>query len=310
MIAWLFPGQGAQAVGMGQALYETSAAAREVFERADDALGWSVSKVCFEGPASELMRTPITQPALLTVSTAVLAAIREAVPDLPEPTFAAGHSLGEYSALVATGAIRLEDAVRLVHLRGKAMQEAVPEGQGSMAAILAPDDVVWQLCEDAAQGDVLTPANFNAPGQVVIAGHFAAVERALDLADERQLRAMPLKVSAPFHCSLMSPAAAVMQDALSRTAVRAPAVPVVSNVEARPNADPARVPDLLVRQVDGPVLWSQSVQWLVEQGVTRAIEIGSGKVLAGLLKRIDKRISVLGVGDPAGVARVEEFLAT
>ncbi len=309
MIAWLFPGQGAQEVGMGKALHESSGAAREIFERADAALGWSISKVCFEGPQEELVRTANTQPALLTTSLAALAALREALPDLPEPQFVAGHSLGEYSALVAAGAMQLEDAVRLVHLRGKAMQEAVPEGQGGMAAIMASAEEAIALCRDAAQDEVLSPANFNAPSQVVIAGHAAAVERAINLAQERKLRAMSLKVSAPFHCSLMAPAATIMRQALADVRIAAPQTPVVTNVEAKPNDDPDRTAELLVRQVDGPVKWMQSVELMATRGVERALEIGPGRVLSGLLRRIDKRIKVMSVGDPQSAAKVEEFLS-
>jgi [acyl-carrier-protein] S-malonyltransferase len=309
MIAWLFPGQGAQEVGMGRLLHESSPAAREVFERADAALGWSISKICFEGPQDDLVRTANTQPALVTVSLAALAALREAQPDLPEPRFVAGHSLGEYSALVAAGALQLEDAVRLVHLRGKAMQEAVPEGQGSMAAIMASAEDTIALCRDAAGDEVLAPANFNAPGQIVIAGHAAAIDRAIHLAQDRKLRAMPLKVSAPFHCSLMAPAASAMKQALTNVKLAKPRIPVVTNVEATPNQDPERTAELLVRQVDGPVRWAQSIELMASQGVERAIELGPGRVLAGLVRRIDKRIKVISVGDPESVARVNEFLS-
>lgn len=294
---------------MGKALYDASSAARQVFERADAALGWSISKLCFEGPEEELTRTANTQPAIVTTSIAALAALREAVPALPAPVLAAGHSLGEYSALVASGALSLEDAVTLVHLRGKAMQEAVPVGQGAMAAIMGGDpDAVRALCADAAEGDVLSPANFNAPGQVVIAGSAVAVERAARLAGDRKLKAIPLKVSAPFHCALMAPAARAVEQALGSVVVTAPAFPVVSNVDATPNADPARVASLLVRQIDGPVRWEESIQHMAGAGVDKALEIGPGKVLAGLVKRIDKRIAVLGVGDPAAMANVAEFL--
>jgi [acyl-carrier-protein] S-malonyltransferase len=309
MIAWLFPGQGTQDVGMGKAFYEASAAARAVFERADAALGFSISKLCFEGPKEELTLTMNTQPAILTASVATLAALREANPALPLPAFAAGHSLGEYSALVAAGALSLEDALRLVHLRGRAMQEAVPEGQGAMAAILGGDaESARKLCEDAAQGEVLAPANFNAPGQVVISGSRSAVERATALAADRKLKAIPLNVSAPFHCSLMAPAARAVEQALGNVAVQPLAFPVVSNVEGSANADAARVPELLVRQIDGAVLWDQSVMTMAEAGVTRALELGPGKVLAGLVKRIDKRIQVLSVSDPDGLGKLAEFL--
>lgn len=308
--AWLFPGQGTQVVGMGKALFDVSPKAREVFGRADEALGWSLSKLCFEGPEDALTLTKHTQPAVVAVSIAALEAVREAVPDLPLPDFAAGHSLGEYSALVASGALALEDAVRLVHLRGKAMQDAVPEGVGAMAALMGADaDAAKQLCLDAAEGDVLQPANFNAPGQIVIGGHKAAVERAQKLAGERKLKAIPLKVSAPFHCSLMQPAADAMRDAFASISFKAPAFPIVSNVEARPNQDAARITELLVKQIAGAVLWHDSVSFMAESGVDRALEIGPGKVLAGLVKRIDKRIRVHSIGEPGAIAEVGAFLA-
>lgn len=310
-IAWLFPGQGTQFVGMGKALCDASAAAREVFERADRALGWSISKLCFEGPESELTLTKHTQPAIVTTSIAALAALREAHPDLSAPAAAAGHSLGEYSALVAAGAISLEDAVRLVHLRGKAMQDAVPEGQGAMAAVMGGDaDAVRRLCAEAAEGEVVSPANFNAPGQIVIAGHASAVGRASALASKYKLKAIPLKVSAPFHCELMAPAARAVQAALAEIQLGPLAFPVVPNVEARENSDTSRVPDLLVRQIDGPVLWEQTITAMAESGVRRALEIGPGKVLAGLVKRIDKRISVYAAGDPESIAEVADRLAS
>jgi [acyl-carrier-protein] S-malonyltransferase len=308
-IAWLFPGQGTQTVGMGKALADASSAAREVFERADAALGAPLSNLCFEGPAAELMLTANTQPAILATSIAALAALREAIPDLPSPEYAAGHSLGEYSALVAAGAIAFEDAVRLVRLRGQAMQAAVPEGEGAMAAILGGDEAaVRALCDAAREGDVVAPANFNAPGQIVIAGHAAAVRRAGELAGSRKLKAIALNVSAPFHSALMEPAARAVERALLTVTVRAPSFPVVSNVDAAPNQDAAAIPGLLVRQIDGAVLWDQSVRWLAAQGVTHALEIGPGKVLAGLVRKIDKRIAVHGVGDPDGLATVRAFL--
>lgn len=309
--AWLFPGQGTQQVGMGKELYAASAAAREVWARADAALGFSLKNLCFEGPEAELTLTMNAQPAIVTTSIAALAAIREALPGLALPAFGAGHSLGEYSALVAAGALTLEDAVKLVHLRGQAMQEAVPAGVGGMAAILGGDTAaVEALCRDAAQGEVVSPANFNTPGQIVISGHKAAVERAAALAGERKLKATMLNVSAPFHCSLMAPAAARMQTALGAVTPGALAFPVVANVEAKPNADASRVAGLLVRQVDSPVRWDESVVAMAEAGVTRALEIGPGKVLANMTKRIDKRITVLSVGDSESVGKVAEFLAS
>jgi [acyl-carrier-protein] S-malonyltransferase len=308
--AWFFPGQGTQQVGMGKQLYESSPAAREVWERADRALGFSIKNLCFEGPEAELTLTKHAQPAIVTASIAALAAVKEAQPALPQPACAAGHSLGEYSALVAAGALDFEDAVRLVHLRGQAMQDAVPAGLGGMAAILGGDAAtVEALCRDAAQGEVVSTANFNTPGQIVISGHKSAVERAAALAAERKLKATLLNVSAPFHCSLMAPAAARMKSALAEVQVGALAFPVYANVEAKPNQDAARVAELLVKQVDSPVLWDQTVLAMAGAGVTRALEIGPGKILANMAKRIDKRVGVLSVGDPESVAKVGEFLA-
>jgi len=294
---------------MGKELYASSAAAREVWERADRALGFSLKNLCFEGPEAELTLTMNAQPAIVTTSIAALAALREAVPELPLPAFAAGHSLGEYSALVATGALSFEDAVKLVHLRGRAMQEAVPPGLGGMAAILGGDtQAVEALCRDAAQGEIVTPANFNTPGQIVISGHKSAVERAAALAGERKLKATMLNVSAPFHCSLMAPAAERMKTALAAITPGVLTFPVIANVDARPNADSGRIAELLVKQVDSPVKWDQSIAFMAEAGVTRALEIGPGKVLANMAKRIDKRISVQSVGDPESIGKVREFL--
>jgi [acyl-carrier-protein] S-malonyltransferase len=294
---------------MGKELYASSAAAREVWERADTALGFSLKNLCFEGPEAELTLTQHAQPAIVTTSIAALAAIREAFPELELPVCAAGHSLGEYSALVAAGAIGFEDAVRLVQLRGQAMQDAVPAGVGGMAAILGGEAAaVEQLCRDAAQGEVVAPANFNTPGQIVISGHKSAVERAAALAGERKLKATMLNVSAPFHCSLMAPAAARMRTALAAVTLGALSFPVLANVEAKPNAEAARVAELLVRQVDSPVLWDRTVLAMAEAGVTRALEIGPGKILANMTKRIDKRVSVLSVGDSESAAKVADFL--
>lgn len=306
--AWLFPGQGSQQVGMGRALCEASPAARAIFERADRALGWSLRALVFEGPEAELTLTKNAQPAIVTSSIATLEALRESNPDLADPAFAAGHSLGEYSALVAAGSLRFEDAVRIVHLRGKAMQEAVPEGQGAMAAILGADaETVVSLCAEASDGEIVTPANFNSAGQIVIAGHAGAVARARSLAEQRKLKAIPIKVSAPFHSPLMAPAARVVDEALAAVTVEPLRFPVISNVEARANSEATRVRELLVRQVDSPVLWEQSVRLMAEHGVTHALEIGPGKVLSGLVKRIDKRIATQTVFDPDSIAAARTF---
>lgn len=292
---------------MGKAVYERSAAARDVFRRADEALGFSLSKLCFQGPEAELGLTANTQPAILTTSTAVLAALKEAYPELPAPAFVAGHSLGEYSALVAAGGLAFEDAVRLVRLRGQAMQDAVPPGKGAMAAILGGDeDTVRTLCKDASNGGVVEPANFNAPGQIVIAGDAAAVRRAGDLAGQRRLKAMFLNVSAPFHCSLMAPAARAVEKALESVTIHELTCPVIANATAEPNQSAALVKSLLVRQIDGPVLWEQSVRWLVAQGASRALEIGPGRVLAGLVRKIEKDLTTTGVADPESINKVVE----
>jgi len=294
---------------MGRELCAASAAAREVFERADRALGFSLQKLCFEGPLETLTLTENAQPAIVTASIAALAALREAHPTFPAPAFALGHSLGEYSALVAAGALSLEDAVRLVRLRGRAMQDAVPEGRGAMAAIMGGDEAAVQaLCDDAAEGETISPANFNAPGQIVISGAAAAVARARELAGSRGLKAIPLKVSAPFHSSLMAPAARAVEAALATMTLGTLAFPVVANVDARPNADSANVKGLLVRQIDGPVRWHESIAFVADAGVTKALEIGPGKVLAGLVKRIDKRITVFGCSEPSGVAGAAAFV--
>ncbi len=294
---------------MGKALFDSSKRAREVFERADAALGRSISKLCFEGPLSELTLTANTQPALVTTSIATLAALREALPELPEPACVLGHSLGEYSALVAAEALSLEQAVRLVELRGRAMQEAVPAGEGAMAAIIGGDIAqVEELCRDAAEGEILACANFNSPGQVVIAGDAKAVERASKLAPDRRLKAIALPVSAPFHCSLMQPAAQAVADALSQIQVAQPKFPVIANFNAELNTDAARVRELLVNQVCSPVLWQQSIARARQLGVTVAFEVGPGKVLAGLVKRIDKDLRVMGLSEPAHFLEASGFI--
>jgi [acyl-carrier-protein] S-malonyltransferase len=304
--ALLFPGQGSQKVGMGKALAAEIEAARRVFEEADDALGEALSRLCWEGPEAELVRTENTQPAILTTSIAVLRAIEVEVGPLAFDA-AAGHSLGEWSALVAAGALEFADAVRLVRVRGRAMQEAVPVGQGAMAAILGLDAAaVAEVCAAAAEGEVVQPANFNGGGQVVISGHAAAVERAMAAARARgAMRAVPLQVSAPFHCSLMQPAADRMREALAEVTVGAMRVPVVSNVEAAPNQDPSRVVDLLIRQVTAPVRWEESVVRLARDGVVRGLELGAGSVLRGLCKRIAKELAVVSIGEPGEVRQLD-----
>lgn len=310
-IAWLFPGQGSQSVGMGKDVLEASPGARAVFERVDAALGEKLSRLVLEGPEEQLTLTANAQPAIVATSCAVLAAVRERVPTLAPPAFAAGHSLGEYSALVAAEALTLEDAVRLVRARGRAMQEAVPAGTGAMSAVMGVEpEKLEALCRQAANGgDIVSPANFNAPGQIVVAGHAAAVARLGELAAAEKGRVIPLKVSAPFHCALMAPAARVVQSELERARVQPPKFPIVANFDAQPNSDAARVKELLVRQVDGPVRWEASVRLMAERGVTHALEIGPGKVLAGLVKRIAKDIKVLSIADAASLDQVAAFLA-
>lgn len=303
MRAYLFPGQGSQKVGMGKALAESYPEARAVYDEASAALGFDISRLCFEGPEAELTLTANAQPAILTTSVAALRVL-EAHTGL-KPDFVAGHSLGEYSALVAAGALALPDAVRLVNLRGKFMQEAVPAGIGAMAAILGLEAAAIEtVCAEVrAETDaVISPANLNGGGQVVIAGDKAAVDRAVELLKQRGAkRAVPLQVSAPFHCALMKPAADKLAGELAKVAFRAPAVPVVTNVEATPNQDPERLRALLVEQVTAPVRWEESVQKLAALGVTRAVEVGAGAVLAGLVKRIAPGIEVRPAGDPEAI---------
>lgn len=315
-VAWIFPGQGSQLVGMGKDVVAASAAAKDIFSRVDAALapelGRSISQLCFEGPDSDLVLTAHTQPAVVATSIAVLAAIRERHPSLPAPMFAAGHSLGEYAAIVAAGALRVEDACVVVHRRGKAMQAAVPAGEGAMSAVMGLDAAaIEEVCREAASatGQVVAPANFNAPGQVVIAGGSKGVGRAGELVAARKGKAIPLRVSAPFHCELMRPAAAIVRDALSQFEMQTLAFPVVSNVDAMPRTDPSQVKDALFRQVDAPVRWQRSIETMVEKGVTHFVEIGPGKVLQGLVKRIFKEAKTYGVGDAASIDGLAGFLA-
>ncbi|MGA3120647.1 MAG: ACP S-malonyltransferase [Polyangiaceae bacterium] len=309
-IAWLFPGQGSQFVGMCKDVVKSSTAAHAILERANHALGESLSELILEGPDDRLTLTVNAQPALVATSCAVLEAIRERLPGLPLPAFAAGHSLGEYSALVAGEALCLEDAVRLVRTRGRAMQEAVAPGTGTMSAIVGMDpERLEAICAQAAEGSVVAPANFNAPGQVVVAGHAAAVARVGELVISERGRAIPLKVSAPFHCALMAPAARTLEAELALVNVLPPRFPIVANFNAQANIDPSRTRELLVRQVDGPVRWDASVRFMVAHGVTHALEIGPGKVLAGLVKRIAKEVKVLSVGDLASLGELHSFMA-
>lgn len=292
MLALLFPGQGSQEVGMGRDVYQASASARAVFDAADQVLGMSLSRLCFEGPEEELVRTELQQPAILTTSIALLRALEERV--ALAPAYLAGHSLGEYSALVAAGAIGFADAVRLVHVRGRLMQEAVPEGRGAMAAVMGcGPEAVEEACRlaGAETERVVAPANYNGPLQTVIAGDAAAVESACRRArDGGARRIMPLPVSAPFHCPLMAPAAEKLAAELAGVRFSDPVPPVVTNVEARPNESAGRIPELLRSQLSAPVRFHQMVAHLAELGVHRFLEIGPGGVLSGLVGRIDRRL--------------------
>ncbi|MBX3518836.1 MAG: ACP S-malonyltransferase [Xanthobacteraceae bacterium] len=304
-VAFTFPGQGSQAVGMGKALADSFPAAKAVFDEVDAALAQKLSAVMWEGPQETLTLTENAQPALMAVSVAVMKVLEsEAGLDLArDAKFVAGHSLGEYSALAAAGAFSITDAAKLLKIRGQAMQKAVPVGTGAMAALLGVElDAAKALAAEAAQGEVCDVANDNGGGQVVVSGSKAAVERAAELAKGKSIRAMMLPVSAPFHCALMQPAADAMRDALSKVQVNKPVVPVVANVTASAVSDPKEIVDLLVRQVTGTVRWRECVQYLANNGVTKIVEAGSGKVLTGLLKRIAKEVSGQNVGTPDDVA--------
>ena len=302
-IAFLFPGQGSQYVGMGKELFENFSLAKQVFEEADDALRFSISKLCFQGPEETLKLTENTQPAILTTSMACLRVLQNEKGFTPQLT--AGHSLGEYSSLVASGALAFSDAVRVVRLRGRFMQEAVPVGEGAMAAILGMErDEVERLCEEAAGGDVLAPANYNSPGQIVISGHTKAVERAVQAVKQKGKKAVLLPVSVPFHSALMKGAGDRLAKELEPISVGDLKIPVVTNVEAEINADKERVKPLLVAQVSSPVRWEESMRRVVHEGIERALEIGPGKVLSGLMKRIDSKIETATIEDIQTLKRI------
>ena len=312
MIAFVFPGQGAQKVGMGKALAQSHTVCRDAFAEADEALGESLSGLCFDGPAERLLLTEHTQPAILATSVAVLRLVESRG---VRASFAAGHSLGEYSAHVAAGTLSFPDALRIVRRRGRYMQEAVPLGEGAMAAILGLDEEgVARACAETMverAGRVVSPANLNAPGQIVIAGHADAVARAGERARELGAkRAIALAVSAPFHCALMKPAEDRLAPELRAIAASDPGIPVVANVDAEPKRDAAASIDALIRQVSSPVRWEQVVRRLIAEGVTTFVEVGPGSVLAGLIKKIDRGVQVMSIEDEQGLAAVEQLKAT
>ena len=308
--ALIFPGQGAQTIGMGKALADAYPAARAVFEEVDTALGESLSTLIWEGDQQELTLTHNAQPALMATSIAAFKALETEGFDISDASFVAGHSLGEYSALAASGAISIADTARLLRIRGEAMQKAVPVGLGAMAALLGLDfetaQAVAKEAAEAGDSEVCQAANDNDPGQVVVSGHKAAVERAVEIAKEKGAkRAVLLPVSAPFHCALMQPAADVMADALARVDVSAPEVPLVANVLAEAVTDPARIRELLVEQVTGSVRWRESVAWMGAEGVTEMWEIGAGKALSGMVRRINRDIACAAVGTPDDIAKLK-----
>lgn len=310
MRAFVFPGQGAQTIGMGKALADAYPAAKAVFDEVDAALGENLSGLIWGGDAEELTLTTNAQPALMATSLAAIKALEAEGVGVDAASFVAGHSLGEYSALAAAGAISIADTARLLRARGKAMQDAVPVGVGAMAAILGLDlEAVQAVAEEAAQGDVCQAANDNDPAQVVVSGHKAAVERAVEIAKAKGAkRALLLPVSAPFHCSLMAPAAEAMAGALAAVEIKAPAVPIVPNVVARAVSDPAEIRSLLVDQITGSVRWRESVMYMGGEGVTAIYEIGAGKALSGMVKRIDRGIATAAVATPDDVAAAADAL--
>ncbi len=308
--AFVFPGQGAQTIGMGQALAEAYPAAKAVFDEVDAALGEALSALIWEGDIETLTLTQNAQPALMATSLAAMRALEAEGVSMDAASFVAGHSLGEYSALCAAGAISLTDTARLLRTRGQAMQSAVPVGEGAMAAILGLDlEAVRAVAEEAAQGEVCQAANDNDPTQVVVSGAKAAVERAATIAkDKGAKRAIMLPVSAPFHCALMQPAADVMAEALAGVEIKAPAVPLVANVRAEAVSDPDMIRALLVEQVTGSVRWRESVQYMAAQGVTETWEIGAGKALSGMIRKIDRSIAGKALGTPDDVKAAVESM--
>jgi [acyl-carrier-protein] S-malonyltransferase len=302
LIAFIFPGQGAQTVGMGKELAGLYSVARHTFQEADEALGMSISQLCFEGPEDQLRMTEITQPAILTMSTAVLRVLQEKG---IVPQFVAGHSLGEYSAHVAAGTISFADAVRTVRNRGRYMQEAVPAGEGGMAAILGMSpDQVQQVCADAAEGEVVSPANINSPEQIAISGHLKAVERAAELAKQRGAKkARMLQVSAPFHCALMQPAQDRLAQDLHQLQFINPRIPVVSNIDGEPKTSGDASRQALIQQVTGAVQWTGCMQKLIGLGVQQYIEVGPGKVLCGLMRQIDRSQICMNVEDETSLQK-------
>jgi len=308
--AFVFPGQGAQTIGMGRELAESYPAAKAVFDEVDAALGENLSQLIWDGDIAELTLTQNAQPALMAVSLAAMKALEAEGLTIAAADYVAGHSLGEYSALAAAGTFSVSDAAKLLRARGLAMQAAVPVGEGAMAALLGLDfETAVSVAEDAAQGEVCSAANDNDPSQVVVSGHKAAVERAVDLAKERGAkRALLLPVSAPFHCPLMHPAAEEMAVALAEVQMNEPAVPLVANVLAHDVTSPTTIRSLLVDQITGSVRWRESVLWMAEKGVTEIWEIGAGKALSGMIRRIDKTVATKNVGSPADVAAVIESM--
>lgn len=311
-IAFTFPGQGSQGVGMGKALADAFPEAKAVFDEVDEALGQKLSDVMWTGPEETLTLTANAQPALMAVSLATMRVLEARGLDLAgSVSFVAGHSLGEYSALAAAGSLDIATAAKLLRVRGDAMQDAVPAGQGAMAALLGLEfDVAAEVAEAAAQGEVCQAANDNAPGQVVVSGHLAAVERAVEIARARGARrAVMLPVSAPFHCSLMGPAADKMAEALANAEIRSPVVPLVANVLARPITDANEIRDRLVQQVTGTVRWRESITWLADNGVDTFVEVGTGKVLTGMVKRIAKEATGMAVNSPEDIDALMEKIS-